>query len=202
VGGGLGRPRQRLTIADKEFCWIAPAVAGSATVSFTPSGGGAAKSFSMSVEAPTVRYKKVPGALPDEISGLSAGTAGAGMVLSVSFLPDTVSFQGLRWHESSAPATNLQGYFAGKMVQGHSPSSDPGKIGEDNGGVTDKAAYWNFEPPWKKGSFDWDIPTSYHVAGDQDRLIRNVTQTTNVQDASGCTTVTKDGDQTSDKRCP
>lgn len=174
-----------------DYDWRAPSSPGSATITFTPTDAGA---------APTTVTIKVIG--PSSISYFDKkdqtykkGTAGAGMLVKLEFLPLSVCFWGTQWRETEVDATGASGWFThidAKDLK-HKPAA-PRDIGSDNKGPGDKIGY-TASPPFKeKGSFTWDIPQQYSVKGANNWLdIKKFAQVTSIE-PDGTLTVTKNGE--------
>jgi hypothetical protein len=99
------------------------------------------------------------------------------MVTDVTVGPATVSFGNVQWLEVPGPATNVTGYF--KRFNTKKLFNKPNKLfhhpnknwltwNDSNTGLTDEAAMHMAPPPYSPGTFQWDIPNMYRVAGSGD----------------------------------
>jgi hypothetical protein len=188
------------------FHWKAQDAAGTATITFTPTGGGAAQTKQMHVVAPTsIDFRK----MRDE----PQPPAGAGMWTNLTFGPQTVNFYNVEWLEVPGFAESVTGYFDQLQMQEgreleHNPNANWTPMSEDgavNNDVDDHA-FINTLPRLTRtvidffgerryfaGSFQWNVPNKYRVAGQGDgQVFQNVVQSFTMDDA-GTVTVSKGG---------
>lgn len=183
------------TAMGDQFLWAAMNVKGSVKITFDAGKGHSPIDIQMDVIEPTVDYLK-PRAVA--FPGQAPGVAGVLMETDVTFRPMEVSFANTMWWERPGPASGATGYFQEHMtvrhrkLPYHHPNPDDLQIEAGNGGPTDQAGWWDFNGPFKPGSFEWVIPTYYKVVDDGERhLIKNVHQRCDIA-ADGTMTVTKE----------
>ena len=143
-------------------------------------------------------------AVPNSLSGTNvkdrtyaAGTQGAGMDLTVTVLPTSVSFQGLEIMEGTCDASAISGYFTTHAPGPHDAAAGAGtwnQVGTAND-VPDTAESFGWPSPWSKGSFTWAIPASWRLTGKATSTAFSKTsdQVATIAGADGTTTVTKLG---------
>ena len=193
------------TATGKKFNWLAPVLANpSVTITFTPKTGAAVPT-TMTVVAPSdVELTKA-----SDDTNIPAGTAGAGMITNVRFMPLEVSFRNTQWLEiggAAAAPQNQSGYFTTHAAPVHQPNATPLRMGWDNAGPTDHAAFAFTKPAkasWADGFFEWIIPNHYVVVGEggQGHQIVDIHQTATLQ-ADGTFTVAKGTNGASSTRSP
>lgn len=151
------------------FEWAAPERARTSTITATDPATGASCSLELEVVAPSgTRLRNVG----EDV--FPAGTAGAGMDLTVAVLPRNVNFGWIAIHEDSGPALDVKGYFADNFPAArlrHDASPGFARIGWDNMLAPDAAGDpqgdhaatrpGTLPPPWSAGSYRWSIPTRY-----------------------------------------
>jgi hypothetical protein len=179
----------------ERYMWVAMSRKGTATITFNSGIRGKKKiSIKIKVIEPKVDYLNECAA---SFPGEAAGVAGVLMDSDITFLPDTVSFANTMWWEKGGPATGATGYFREHVTKRkhklpyHNPNPDDLQIDSTNSGAVDSAGFWDFNPPYKAGRFDWVIPTYYKVTGESTRTkIKNVRQRCTIA-ADGTMTVSK-----------
>jgi hypothetical protein len=146
--------------ASTTFIWTAPGAPGSVTITLTV--GTQAVTKVMTVIAPS----SIAMVLSSQ-HGLTAGTAGVCMVTNVTVGPATVSFGNVQWLEVPGPATNVAGYFTkfSAATLHHNPNPNWLTWNDSNTGLTDHAAWHSVPGPYTPGTFQWDVPNKYRVAG-------------------------------------
>ena len=142
------------------FTWTAPSTPGSATITLTV--GTQSVNKVMTVIAPSSIAMVV-----SSQHGLTAGTAGVCMVTNVTVGPSNVSFGHVQWLEVPGPATNVAGYFTkfSAATLHHNPNPNWLTWNDSNTGLTDHAAWHAVPGPYSPGTFQWDVPNKYRVAG-------------------------------------
>jgi hypothetical protein len=97
----------------------------------------------------------------------NSGTAGAGMMQRVNFLPNSVNFHNAEWLEVGHGPVGATGYFADQIAAGtdldHHPTPDFLRIRADNV-LFDHAFLINFPSPFKAGRYHWPIPNRFRRA--------------------------------------
>jgi hypothetical protein len=179
-------------IGSKRFIWTAPPRADTVTVTF--SVGTKSVSENMEVIEPS-HYTAIK--LAEYI--YPAGTQGAGMILDFSFHPKTVSFGNVQQKEVSGPATNITGYYLlHGMPHHHNSGNKFFNMSEDNKfeSAHDQAHQRNYPQPWDTGGFDWIIPNHFKLKSESGngKKYHDATQSFRMADASGKTTITKEGE--------
>jgi hypothetical protein len=93
---------------------------------------------------------------------------GAGMLLTLTFQPTTVSFGNVEAMEKEAPASNQKGYFKTRTAIDHSKGQWQW-AGENNAEINDTVALFLAlgEGPTEAGSFEWDIPIFHRCTIDR-----------------------------------
>jgi len=186
------------TVNSVTFRWTASA-AGKNKITYTASDGGIS-SVTMTTEVPS----KLAGKKDSDLT-FAAGTQGAGMELTVTASPTTVSFQALELMEGTCDASAITGYFSSHAPGSHDAAAGAGKwrqVGPDND-VSDTADSSGHPSPWSKGSYTWSIPVSWRLKGAQTSTAfsANNNQVVSITDTAGTTVVTKLGAKT-DPRTP
>jgi hypothetical protein len=128
------------------------------------------------------------------------GTQGAGMDITVTMQPTSVSFENCEIQEVPGPATGISGYFTNfpPATLSHNPTNVWVAVLSSNveQGV-DQAALSGFDPPppWSTGGFQWIIPVQWRVRGGSDigtlRVPRQ--EIFSITGSDGTTTITKLG---------
>jgi hypothetical protein len=173
------------------FLWEAPSRGASVTISLT-SG-----KYTRNVLVTVLEPASIQGKKADEMS-FSRGRLGVGMRLRFNYMPKTVSFGNVDSKEVSGPATNVHGYFEGRTgpFQQHDSGDTFLPIQDNNeDSVLDRAGFWGYPSPWRKGGFDWVIPNHFKVrteAGDGKKFT-DVTQAHRIEGTDGSTKITKAG---------
>jgi hypothetical protein len=175
------------------FQWTASA-AGANVITYT-----AADKTTSSVTMTTV----VPTALSgnkDTDRSYPAGTEGAGMDLTVTMSPTTVSFQALELMEQTCGASAISGYFTTHAPGSHDAAAGAGtwnQVGPAND-VSDTAESFGWPSPWSRGGFTWAIPANWRMKGSttSTAFTATVDQVVTIGGTDGKTTVTKLGAKT------
>ena len=206
TGGGVadwsannGWPGARKGVPKYE--WAAPEAPGTSTITATLPATGQTATLDMTVIAPIdIHMKK-----HDEMA-FPAGSAGAGMRLTVTVVPRKVNFGWISLLEVPGPASGLSGFFAAKVAAGqdlsHHPNPNFSRFRFDNTIRFDSAfargAGVSPPPPWSNGRFSWRIPNRYQASNSNGagRLFTTTIQTFAI-DASGTVTITKQGEAVS-----
>ena len=179
------------------FQWTASA-AGTNAITYT-AADKSTSSVTMTTEVPS----KLTGKKDSDLT-FSAGTQGAGMELTVTVSPTTVSFQALELMEGTCNASAISGYFSSHAPGPHDAAAGAGKwrqVGTDND-VSDTADSSGWPSPWSKGSYTWSIPASWRLKGAQTSTAfsANNDQVVTITGADGTTTVTKLGAATTPRK--
>ncbi len=197
----LGTPKTGSKAAT--FVWTAPESAGSATVQATINATGAKSTKAMKVQLPSgisgewmVDYKFEP-----------PTAAAVGMKVRMTLAPLSVSFHNSEQLEVEGKATNVKGYFnppkdknplkdknpPKDLDLSHHPDTNWHQLSVGNTFV-DNAGAGGYPKPWKKGSFEWQIPN--HIRGQKSGTkgvkFATTTQTITIAE-DGTMTVTKAG---------
>jgi len=186
------------TVNSVTFRWTA-STAGKNKITYTASDGGVS-SVTMTTEVPS----KLSGKKDSDLS-FPEGTQGAGMALTVTISPTTVSFQALELMEDTCNASSISGYFSSHAPGPHDAKAGAGnwrQVGPDND-VSDTADSSGWPSPWSKGSYTWSIPVSWRLKGAQTSTAfsANNNQVVNITGTDGTTIVNKLGAKT-DPRAP
>jgi hypothetical protein len=189
---------QGTTINSVTFRWTASA-AGKNKITYTASDGSIS-SVTMTTEVPS----KLSGKKDSDLS-FPEGTQGAGMELTVTISPTTVSFQALELMEAECDASAISGYFSSHTPGRHDAKAGAGtwrQVGTDND-VSDTADSSGWPSPWSKGSYTWSIPVSWRLKGAtaSTAFSANNNQVVKITGTDGTTVVTKLGAKT-DPRAP
>ena len=185
------------TINSVTFRWTASA-AGNNTITYT-AADQSTSSVIMATEVPS----NLRGKLDSDLS-FPAGTQGAGMELTVSIAPKTVSFQALELMEATCNASAISGYFSSHAPGPHDAAAGAGKwrqVGPAND-VSDTADSSGWPSPWSKGSYTWAIPTSWRLAGAKTSTAFSApsNQVVSITGTNGTTIVTKLGAKTTPRK--
>jgi hypothetical protein len=185
------------TVNSVTFRWTA-SVAGKNKITYTASDGGIS-SVTMTTEVPS----KLTGKKDSDLT-FAAGTQGAGMELTVTASPTTVSFQALELMEGTCNASAITDYFSSHAPGSHDAAAGAGKwrqVGPDND-VSDTADSSGHPSPWSKGSYTWSIPVSWRLKGAQTSTAfsANNNQVVNITGTDGTTIVTKLGAKTDPRK--
>lgn len=198
--GGRWRSADGKAASGVSFQWTASAV-GTNTITYTAADGSVS-----SVTMTTIAPQSLSGKKDSEITTYAAGTQGAGMNLTITVAPTTVSFQALEIMEDVCAASDLKGYFTTHAAPRHDAAHGAGvwsPIGPKND-VSDTADSFGQPSPWAPGSFTWAIPTRWRKVGDQTRgtaFSATSDEVVTITDTNGTTFVTKLG-ATSAARTP
>ncbi len=185
------------TINSVTFRWTASA-AGNNTITYS-AADQSTSSVTMATEVPSNLTGK-----HDSDLTFPAGTQGAGMELTVSISPKTVSFQALELMEATCNASAISGYFSSHAPGPHDAAAGAGKwrqVGPDND-VSDTADSSGWPSPWSKGSYTWAIPTSWRLAGSKTATAFRApsNQVVSITGPDGTTIVTKLGAKTTPRK--
>ena len=134
----------------------------------------------------------------------TAGTQGAGMDLTITVNPTTVSFQALEIIEDTCPATAATGYFATHPPGSHTAKAGAGNwsgIGAKNDVGPDTADSSGWPAPWAVGGYTWAIPVRWRLVGKGNgtSFAAKSNQVITIT-ADGTTTVTKLGASTDPRK--
>ena len=186
------------TVNSVTFQWTASA-AGKNIITYT-AADKSTSSVTMTTEVPSSLSGK-----KDSDLTFPSGTQGAGMELTVTVSPTTVSFQALELMEGTCNASAISGYFSSHAPGPHDAKAGAGKwrqVGTDND-VSDTADSSGWPSPWSKGSYTWSIPASWRLKGAKTStaISKNNDQVVDITGTDGTTVVTKLGAKT-DPRNP
>lgn len=189
--------RKGKTINSVTFQWTA-STAGTNIITYTAKDKSSS-SVTMTTELPSNLTGK-----NDKDLTYSAGTQGAGMDLTITVNPTSVSFQALEIMEGTCDASNVSGYFSSHPPGPHNPKAGAGtwnQLGPSND-VSDTADSSGWPAPWSKGSFTWAIPASWRLAGAKSSTKFSATsdQVVSIVGSDGTTTVTKLGAKTTPRK--
>ena len=178
------------TVNSITFQWTASA-AGKNIITYT-AADKSTSSVTMTTEVPSSLSGK-----KDSDLTFPGGTQGAGMELTVTVSPTTVSFQALELMEGTCNASAISGYFSSHAPGPHDAKAGAGKwrqVGTDND-VSDTADSSGWPPPWSKGSYTWSIPASWRLKGAKTSTAfsKNNDQVVDITGTDGTTTVSKLG---------
>lgn len=188
---------QGTTVNSVTFRWTASA-AGKNKITYTASDG-AISSVTMTTEVPS----KLSGKKDSDLT-FPEGTQGAGMELTVTISPTTVSFQALQLMEAECDASAITGYFTSHTPGRHDAKAGAGtwrQVGPDND-VSDTADSSGWPSPWSKGSYTWSIPVSWRLKGAtaSTAFSANNNQVSTITGTDGTTVVTKLGAKTDPRK--
>ena len=185
------------TLNSVSFTWTAGS-AGTNTITYT-----AADKTTSSVTMTTVAPASLSGKKDKDLT-YPAGTQGAGMELTITALPTTVSFQALEILEQTVGASAASGYFATHTPGSHNAAAGAGNWSQlgPNNDTSDTADSSGWPSPWSKGSFTWAIPVDWRVAGTTKSTAFSKTsdQVITIGGTDGTTTVTKLGAATNPRK--
>ncbi len=166
------------------FNWTAGAVGSTVTITVTK--GSQTGTIAIRVVEPT-------GIAATRTGGHDLPGAGAGMTLSFSFNPSGPSFANCQWYEEPKNASNLTGYFQTHTPPNHDAAHGAGRWVWMNQ-ATDIASFGTTITPYAAGSYDWEVPTKWRVAGTggSNDLV-TTTQHHEIKDATGTAFISKHG---------
>jgi hypothetical protein len=179
------------------FQWTA-STAGKNTITYT-AADKTTSSVTMTTEVPsTLSGKK------DKDLTYPSGTQGAGMELTVTVSPTTVSFQALELMEGTCNASALSGYFKSHTPGPHDAAAGAGswrQVGSAND-VSDTADSSGWPSPWSQGSYTWAIPVSWRIAAAKTSTAFSATndQVVTINGSDGESVVTKLGAKTTPRK--
>ena len=145
------------------FQWTASAP-GTNKITYT-AGDNSISSVTMTTIAPV----SLSGKKDRDITTFSAGSQGAGMELTITVLPTSVSFQALEIMEDTCNASAISGYFTKHSPPNHDAAHGAGvwsQVGPNND-VSDTADSSDQPSPWSQGSYTWAIPARWRKVGDK-----------------------------------
>ena len=185
------------TVNSVTFRWTA-STAGTNTITYT-AADKTTSSVTMTTEVP----KKLSGKKDKDLT-YPAGTQGAGMELTVTVLPATVSFQAIELMEQTCDASAISGYFSSHAPGPHDAAAGAGtwnQVGSAND-ASDTAESSGWPSPWSKGSFTWAIPVSWRTKGSKTSTAFSATsdQVVTIGGTDGTTIVTKLGAKTAPRK--
>lgn len=193
ANNGFAAARTALTT----YSWAAPETPGTSTITATIPATGQTATLDMTVVAP----KEIRMTSHDEIA-FAAGTAGAGMHLTVRVLPLSVNFGWTSLLEDPGGASAVAGFFLAKQTAGtdlaHHPNPNFSRFNFNNTIQFDTAAAGgppvNPPPAWAAGSFFWNIPNRYRASNSTGtgQIFTHTFQRFAI-DAAGTVTITKQG---------
>jgi hypothetical protein len=178
------------TVNSVNFRWTAT-TAGTNTITYT-----AADKSTSSVTMTTVAPNKLSGKKVKDIP-FPPGVQGAGMKLTVTVLPTTVSFQSLELKEGTVKASAISDYFTSHTPPDHDQDHGAERwlsIGPKND-WGDTAESSENPRPWSQGSYTWAIPVVWRRKGDITETAFSATsdQVITITGTDGTTIVTKLG---------
>jgi len=185
------------TVNSVTFRWTA-STAGTNDITYT-AADNSTSTVTMTTAVPsTLSGKK------DKDLTYATGTQGAGMELTITVSPKTVSFQALEFMESTCSASAISGYFSSHTPGSHDTAAGAGvwrQVGSDND-VSDTADGSGWPSPWSKGSYTWSIPVSWRLKGAKTSTAfsANNDQVVNITGTDGTTIVTKLGAKTDPRK--
>jgi hypothetical protein len=165
VAGGKWRSADGTgtTVNSVTFQWTA-STAGTNKITYT-AADGTTSSVTMTTKAP----ESLSGKKDREITTFAAGAQGAGMELTVTVSPTTVSFQALEVMEDTCNASAISGYFLSHAPPNHDAAHGASvwsPVGPKND-VSDTADSSGQPSPWSQGSYTWAIPARWRKTGSQ-----------------------------------
>jgi hypothetical protein len=181
------------TINSVTFRWTANAT-GTNTITYT-TADGSISSVTMTTVVPSTLSGKNDGDL-----AYPKDTQGAGMNMTITVLPKTVSFQALELMEDTCDASAISGYFTSHAPASHDATAGASvwrQVGTAND-VSDTADSSGYPSPWSKGSYTWSIPVSWRLKGatTSTPFSANNDQVVKITGTNGTTIVTKLGAKT------
>jgi hypothetical protein len=179
------------------FQWTASA-AGTNKITYT-AADKSISSITMTTEVPSSLSGK-----KDSDLTFASGTQGAGMELTITVSPTTVSFQALELMEGTCNASAKSGYFNTHAPGPHDAAAGAGnwrQVGTKND-VSDTADSSGWPSPWAPGSYTWSIPASWRLAGARTSTAfsANNNQVVTITGTDGETIVTKLGAKTDPRK--
>jgi hypothetical protein len=179
------------------FQWTASAK-GTNVITYTAADKSVSK-VTMTTEVPDKLTGK-----KDTDSTYPSGTQGAGMDLTVTVHPTTVSFQALEIMEGTVAPSALSGFFTTHTPPSHDAAHGAGTwngVGPDND-VPDNADSNGWSSPWAQGSYTWAIPTSWRLktAKTSTAFAKTSDQVVDITGADGTTIVSKLGAKTKPRK--
>jgi hypothetical protein len=186
------------TVNSVTFQWTAT-TAGKNKITYT-AADGTPSSVTMTTEVPS----SLSGTKDSDITTYAAGTQGAGMNLTITVSPTTVSFQALELMEGICNASAISGYFSSHAPGPHDAAAGAGtwrQVGAAND-VSDTADSSGWPSPWSKGSYTWAIPVSWRTKGATTSTAFSTAnnQVVNITGTDGTTIVTKLGAKTDPRK--
>jgi hypothetical protein len=188
------------TVNSVSFQWTASAT-GTNKITYT-----AADKSTSSVTMTTIAPASLSGKKDRDITTFSAGSQGAGMELTITVLPTTVSFQALEVMEETCNASAISGYFTKHAPPNHDAKAGAGtwrQVGPNND-VSDTADSSDQPSPWSQGSYTWAIPARWRKVGGKSAgtaFSATSNEVVTITGVDGTTVVTKLG-ATSNSRKP
>ncbi len=171
------------------YTWDAPDTAAKATITFTPTDGGTPSTVEINVIDP----EKV--VFQDKQELTYGNVSAAGMKVQIAFLPFTVSFANLDWQEKDVTPTLVEGWFKSLSADKVKHKKGPGGYLDASNKAGDTAEWASSVVVKEVGKLQWDIPQHYKVNGGAEKPLpgQPFTQLMTI-DASGTTTVSKNGE--------
>ena len=185
------------TINSVTFRWTA-STPGNNDITYTAADNSTSTMTMTTVAPSTLSGKK------DKDLTYPSGSQGAGMELTVTVSPKTVSFQALELMEGTCDPSATSGYFATHTPGKHDTAAGAGvwrQVGSDND-VSDTADASGWPSPWSKGSYTWSIPVSWRLKGAKTSTAfsANNDQVVNITGTDGTTVVSKLGAKTDPRK--
>jgi hypothetical protein len=178
------------------YTWDAPDTAAKAIITFTPKDGGTPSTVEINVIEPeSVVFQDKQALTYGKVSA-------AGMKVKVAFLPFTVSFANLDWQEKDVAPSVVEGWFKSLPADKVKHKKGPGGYLDAKNKAGDTAEWESSVVVKEESKLQWDIPQNYKVNGGAEKPVpaQPFTQLMTI-DASGTTTVTKNG-QTVTRKAP
>jgi hypothetical protein len=172
--------------------WTAGA-AGTNKITYT-AADGRISTVTMTIVAPD----SLSGTKVGDITTFAKGVQGAGMNLTITVNPTTVSFQAIEIMEETCAASAISGYFSTHTPPSHDAAAGAGTwstVGTKND-VSDTADTSGWPKPWSQGSYTWAIPARWRKVGDTTTgtaFRATSDQVITIAGVDGTTTVTKLG---------
>jgi hypothetical protein len=180
------------TVNSVTFQWTASKV-GTNKITYT-----AANQATSTVTMTTIAPVSLSAKKDRDVTTFAAGDQGAGMELTITAAPTTVSFQALEIMEDTCNASTISGYFTKHVPPNHDAQAGAGlwrQLGTNND-VSDTADSSNQPSPWSQGSYTWAIPARWRKVGDTSSgtlFSAKSNQVVTITGADGTTVVTKLG---------
>ena len=190
------------------FLWTAPGKPTNVTITLTVDKKKTTIQFAIVAPA-SIKYKK-------NYDMSFASGQGVGMYMNMDLSPKTVSFQNVMIKEIPGPASGVWGYFRKKSDLGHVPTNDWTGVGDGNVLEGEDQALMSEWPPdllakkgdteptlYSQGGLSWVIPNHYAVKGEEGgdgTKFAVVTQSMQINDKKGSSTLNKDGSQAVNKK--